>query len=80
MIIASEELSNKLVEKEKEIISKSEQLNIVEIELYNIKLEMAKLEQKKLETAQAFRQGRHTLTRLKSEKEILTREFWASKT
>ena len=79
MIIASEELSNKLVEKEKEIIAKSEQLNIVEIELYNIKLDMAKLEQRKLETIQTLRQGRHSLSRMKSEKEILTREFWSSK-
>ena len=79
MIITSEKLSNKLVEKEKEIIAKSEQLNIVEIELYNIKLDMAKLEQRKLETIQTLRQGRHTLSRMKSEKEILRLEFWSSK-
>lgn len=70
--MTSDEISLKLVEKEQAILSASEALNTVQEEQYEIK-------KKLVELAEGVRKGKYNLTKLRSEKEILERQYWLTR-
>ena len=65
-------IENEIVEVEKQILVYKERLDLVSIEHYNLK-------KKSLEVSELVRQAKMNLSRLKSQKDILTREYWIQK-
>lgn len=68
----SDDISNKIVEKQKEKLICSENINILQDERYRI-------EKQFLEIRENIRKGKLVLGRLNTEIEILEREYWKSK-
>jgi len=68
----SDEISNAIVAKTKEIIVEKDALNIVMTELYENK-------KRGVELAEFIRKAKHNISRMKDEKEILEREYWKSR-
>lgn len=68
----SDDISNKIVEKQKEKLVCSENINTLQEERYRI-------EKLFLEIKENIRKGKLVLGRLNTEIEILEREYWKSK-
>ena len=68
----SDEISNLLVEKDKAIIQAQEVLNTVQAEQYKKKKEL-------VEVSESVRKAKFILSRMRTEKEILTRQYWAAR-
>ena len=68
----SDEISNLLVEKDKAIIQAQEILNTVQAEQYKKKKEL-------VEVSESVRKAKFILSRMRTEKEILTRQYWAAR-
>ena len=65
-------IENELVEVEKQILVYKERLDLVSVEHYNLK-------KKSLEVSELVRQAKSNLSRLITQKSILTREYWIQK-
>lgn len=68
----SDEISTKIVEKDKQIIQAQEMLNTVQEEQYKKKKEL-------IELSESVRKSKFILSRMRTEKEILEREYWKAR-
>jgi len=75
----SDDLSNSIVEKEKELRAAMQSLSIVEEEDTRLALEVAKLQLQRKQNQSGIIQGKHNVRRIMSEKRELERRFWDSR-
>ena len=70
--MTSDDISTKIVEKDKQIIQAQEMLNTVQENQYQKKKELTEL-------SEMVRKAKFVLSRMRTEKEILEREYWKTK-
>ena len=68
----SDEIASELVEKDNEIIKAGDELDTVLAELYTHKKRVVEL-------TEDARKGKHNLSRMRTEKDILERQYWKSR-
>lgn len=68
----SDEISQKISDKHNDILTASDNLNTVLEAVYKTKKELVEL-------TEAARKGKHVLSKLRVEAQILERSYWASK-
>lgn len=90
---SSDQISTELVEKEKQIIEAMKVLDVVQEEkhlidrqvvlkrdtMLDLKKEISGLEQKADDLSESVRKGKHNLSTMRSEKQILERQYWKAR-
>jgi len=78
-VVTPDDISLKIDEKEKEIQAALEKLNVVEEAVAKVKRELVMKEIEKDELVTTLRMGKNNLSRLRSERDNLNREYWRCK-